>query len=74
MIINTDGNNPLPNMPKLVKRGFNQTPSDIRDRMIASEIALKKQQQIMKNKENDLNNTLDASAKVDALKKINKGL
>lgn len=70
MIINTDGNNKSLNIPNMVKRGFNQTPSDIKDKLIASQLAFKKQEQIAKNKAN----SLDAVTKVEALKKINKDL
>ncbi len=71
MIINTDGSNKFSKVPNMVKRGFNQTPSDIKDKILASQIAYKKQAQIMKNKENNLDNTLNAASKVESLKKIN---
>ena len=80
MIINTNGQ--MPNMPNMVKRGFNQTPSDIRDNRLASQLAYQKQVQIMKNKENNLNTapnnegknlneTLSSQEKIEALKKLN---
>ena len=74
MIINTDGGNKFSLTPNMVKRGFNQTPNDIKDNMLASQMAAKKQEQLIKNKENSLNNTLDPNSKVEALKKVNNGL
>ena len=70
MIINTEGK--MPNMPNMVKRGFNQTPNDIRDKLLQNQLAYEKQKQIQKNKENNLNNSLDSKDKINALNKLNK--